>query len=265
MSKNGQLTNAELTAVDGVRLANATARAWQALADTAKREADLDLHIAKPHGGYRDIVAQQALASGTSPSNPASKVPIARPGFSTHGLGTRVDISTFIGKRHDWILANAHRFGFRREFGKKDPNHFIHDRGTFASFGPVIVIPVQEDTMSQAEVTEIRSHVTAEMNRVLDGVRRESRPRLFRSDPAKGGDASIMAIRMETGYVREFKTPQSLEVLKLLGLVAEEDALNVDPETYAGIKNETNAERARMIDAIVAAIRSEPTPPPPGE
>jgi|GEM_PF-6997078 len=256
MSKNGQLSDAELTVVGTVRLATVTARAWQALAAAASDEAHVSVRIALPHGGYRDLDAQRALHSGTAASNPLSTIKIAAPGHSTHGFGNRVDVGSFHGIREKWLLDNCRRFGFTREFGAADPNHFIHNGVVPAS---AVSLPL-EDTLSAAEVAEIKSHLSAEVNRMLTVVSRESRPRLYRSDPQQGGTGAIMAVRMESGYVREFRTPESLEVLKLLGLIATEEAMNVDPGTYEGIKNESNAERTRLVDAVVAAVveRSQP-------
>lgn len=43
--------------------------------------------------------------------------------------------------------------------------------------------PIKEDTLSAAEVADIKAHITAEANRVADYVRRESRPaRLYRRE-----------------------------------------------------------------------------------
>jgi hypothetical protein len=129
MSANGRLTEGELTAVGGILLSNATARAWQAMVDAAEAEAGISLTIARPAGGYRSFFVQGDMKRnpGAYGLNPASSVSLAAPGNSTHGFGTRVDIGSFSGARAAWVLANCDRFGFNREFGAADPNHFKHN------------------------------------------------------------------------------------------------------------------------------------------
>ena len=48
--------------------------------------------------------------------------PMAIPGFSNHNWGIAIDIANASGKRLDWLLANAHRFGFSWEL-QSEPWH----------------------------------------------------------------------------------------------------------------------------------------------
>jgi hypothetical protein len=158
MSANGRLTEGELTAVGGILLSNSTARAWQAMVDAAQAEAGISLTIARPAGGYRSFFVQGDMKRnpGAYGLNPASSVSLAAPGNSTHGFGTRVDIGSFSGARAAWVLANCDRFGFTREFGAADPNHFKHNGVTIGGVintsgtktKPVQPPTVQEDDMA---------------------------------------------------------------------------------------------------------------------
>lgn len=118
---NGSVPLTQLTEVEpGILLERNTATAYLA----AKREYP-QLRIASPAGGYRDLATQAAMRNpanaGKYNLDPASVVTLAKPGFSTHGLGTRVDIVT---TARTWAINNLARFGFDREFGTKDPGHF---------------------------------------------------------------------------------------------------------------------------------------------
>jgi len=101
MNANGKLTNAELTTVIGGRLSNATAAAWNAMVAAAAHDG-VALIIAGAagntgSGAYRDYWTQNDMRV-----HPAlyglssySTVTIARAGYSTHGLGTSLDIGSF--------------------------------------------------------------------------------------------------------------------------------------------------------------------------
>ena len=118
---NGSVPLTQLAEVEpGILLELNTAKAYLA----AKKEYP-GLRIASPAGGYRDLATQAAMRNpanaGKYNLDPASVVTLAKPGFSTHGLGTRVDIVT---TARTWAINNLARFGFDREFGSKDPGHF---------------------------------------------------------------------------------------------------------------------------------------------
>jgi hypothetical protein len=48
--------------------------------------------------------------------------PMAVPGTSNHNLGVAIDIANASGKRLEWLLANAQRFGFSWEV-QSEPWH----------------------------------------------------------------------------------------------------------------------------------------------
>jgi hypothetical protein len=141
MSTNGRLAASELTTIEnGLQLANKTAVAWGNLKAAAKA-AGIDIWIALPIGAYRSYFVQGDMAIhpllyGLSTD---STVRVAAAGYSTHGLGNTVDIGSFPPannlykygtdglKRRNWLIENGPKFGFFREFGEADPNHFHHD------------------------------------------------------------------------------------------------------------------------------------------
>lgn len=145
MSLNGRLTDAELVTVDGVPLSEPTANAYLRMKAAFRKATGLDFWIAKPIGGYRSyfVQADMKIHPELYGLNPASTVSIASAGYSTHGFGSRVDIGSFGSafgtdgaKRADWLINHASEFGFHREFGDKDPNHFAHDG--YTAVGPII-------------------------------------------------------------------------------------------------------------------------------
>lgn len=173
MSANGRLTDAELTAVQGGRLSNTAAAAWNAMVAAAAKDG-VSLVIASAetgNGAYRDFFTQgdMKVRPWLYGLSVYSTVNVAAAGHSTHGMGNAVDIGSFPpasntrlygdagATRRDWVLKNAHRFGFTRTFGEADPNHFGHDgsRTTVASFEatpiplpPKLYIPQGEEDMT---------------------------------------------------------------------------------------------------------------------
>ncbi len=132
MSKNGQLTDDELTPVQGtIQLANTTARAWLGLETATRTELGVDLNITSPAGGYRDLAMQRAMYA-----NPAAfgAKTVATPGYSVHGQGRCVDIYNWAAlgsRRLDLIAA---RFGFRRTI-IGEAWHYQHDGVTATGGG----------------------------------------------------------------------------------------------------------------------------------
>ena len=106
------------------------------------------------------------------------------------------------------------------------------------------------DTLSAAEVTQIKAHMTAEVERLASYVRREARPRLHHNT----GNGTVAAIRLETGYVRLFSSEAELELFKANGWVASETPVDLDDATFKGLIAETYLERSRLVAAIVAAL-----------
>lgn len=124
MARNGAVPAGELTYVQGsIQLDQTVASAWFRMRSAAARQG-VDLTIAAPAGGYRSLAVQQDMHDrpGLYNLNPNSTIPLAPVGMSTHGFGTRVDIGTTAG--NTWAIANAREFGFYREFGASDPNHY---------------------------------------------------------------------------------------------------------------------------------------------
>jgi D-alanyl-D-alanine carboxypeptidase. len=150
MSANGRLTSTELTLVQrgtmNIYLANVAARAWTALkAEYDRAHPGESLTIAAPVGGYRSYSVQADMHVNPSRYGLSaySTIPIAPAGYSTHGDGMAVDIAgaSLAGPRKTWLLKNASRFGFTRQFGDRDPNHYRHDGTTAASITPT---PIKE-------------------------------------------------------------------------------------------------------------------------
>lgn len=129
MARNGYL------AEDGIRLvtvedddqliaiAAASYLAWK----SAAAEAGRPIYIVEPAGAYRSAWVQNDMVDNPwrYNLNPNSTVTFGRTGQS-HGWGNRVDIGGDLA----WAIANAARFGWTREYGTRDPNHFVHDGRT---------------------------------------------------------------------------------------------------------------------------------------
>jgi hypothetical protein len=136
MSANGRLLDRELTMVGGVPLAHLAAEAFIAMDRDCRAQTGVGLWIAKPYGGYRSLEVQKAGLTGL---NKNSTIVVASVGLSSHGLGTRADIGSMPPardldlygkdgrKRREWLLANASNYGWTREFGEADHNHFKFD------------------------------------------------------------------------------------------------------------------------------------------
>ena len=159
--RNGQLPTHLLVSVDGGgRLHHLAARAWRALVDRGWREVGLPLTFT--HGGtYRSLTAQETLfRSRYTPNGPgggcktwngqrwckrtANLATAAVPGTSNHGWGLAIDCAwdrdltdglgpddaTAITSHPgwEWLLANAHRFGFSWEL-QSEPWHLRYVTG----------------------------------------------------------------------------------------------------------------------------------------
>lgn len=144
--RNGRAPAEALVIVDGVHMVPTIAPRVRALMDAAAR----DGRTIRPHrlGGYRTLEQQRAVTMGGG-----STVPVAPPGQSTHGIYTvgRVDLVGADGYSYtqadlDWIIRNAPRFGLFREFGTRDPNHFM-ETGTFAVVTEEEPNPQEEEDM----------------------------------------------------------------------------------------------------------------------
>ena len=143
---NGSLPASLLVEVEpGLSLEAATAEAYRRMKAAAAQDG-VTLAIPRPAGAYRSLFVQKDMRERGWLYNldPTSSVALAAPGYSTHGLGDRVDIVR--GAAGDWAIRNAHRFGFVREFGAADPRHFRFTKPTWAA-SAVIPIESEEDDM----------------------------------------------------------------------------------------------------------------------
>ena len=140
---NGSLPASLLVEVEpGFLLERGTAAAYKRMKAAAAQDG-VTLAIV---GAYRSLFVQKDMRERGWLYNldPTSSVALAAPGYSTHGLGDRVDIVR--GAAGDWAIRNAHRFGFVREFGAADPRHFRFTKPTWAA-SAVIPIESEEDDM----------------------------------------------------------------------------------------------------------------------
>lgn len=125
MAANGQLSASDLVTVQaGITLSRPTANAWMAFMQAGSRTGHR-IGIATPAGGYRSLAVQADMRARPWLYNLSkqSTKKLAPTGQSTHGYGTRVDVVGDLA----WAIANGPRFGFFREFGTADPNHFAHN------------------------------------------------------------------------------------------------------------------------------------------
>lgn len=141
MGENGRIPSSELiTVAVGVQLLTGAAWAYRALLAQGAHE-----HIAiKPApgvgSGYRDLDLQalyykawqgDKAARATVHYNTSSTTKVAAPGGSSHGWGNRIDLLFDGSQNPDSADLNlAKRFGWAREFGSSDSNHFEHDGKT---------------------------------------------------------------------------------------------------------------------------------------
>lgn len=156
--ENGFVPDDLLVEVEpGKFLERATAAAYL----KAKRASVGLLKIASPAGAYRSYAVQKdmTLNPWRYGIDPDLAVGISAPGSSSHGFGTRVDL--VIGPARVWADARLADFGFRKEFGDKDPGHWQFLRPTFASTDTA-PIPILEDDMftdaDRAILIELRNH-----------------------------------------------------------------------------------------------------------
>lgn len=138
---NGMLPASSLvTVAPGEQLSTPTANAYRALV-AAGKHVGITVALAGGVGsGYRSLAVQELYVKASHGDadaarqvglNPGSSISVAAAGYSSHGWGTRADL-LFNGS--SWPtkaqLDLAAKFGFTREFGADDPNHFEHDGKT---------------------------------------------------------------------------------------------------------------------------------------
>ena len=158
---NGDLPASLLVEVEpGLSLEPATAAAYKRMKDAAAQDG-VTLAIPRPAGAYRSLFVQKDMRERGWLYNldPTSSVALAAPGYSTHGLGDRVDVVR--GAAGDWAIRNAHRFGFVREFGAADPRHFRFTKPTWAASAVIPIESEEDDMFSDKD----RAHLQELVNR----------------------------------------------------------------------------------------------------
>jgi hypothetical protein len=127
-----------------VTLVETAARCWRALSGTAQADGII-LQITSPADSYRPLAVQKAIFATRytpvrQPGRPTktcngvtywqlpNTATAACPGTSNHGWGIACDIANASGKRLDWLLANAARFGWSWEI-QSEPWHIRNVTG----------------------------------------------------------------------------------------------------------------------------------------
>lgn len=225
--RNGRIPPGDLATVQGgLQLLWVTAAAWAALVEDVRAETGVTLVISSPDGAYRSY-ARQEQVTGTGNHR-------YKPGYSVHGWGRAIDVWNHTSVPRATLVRLAAKHGFKFTIMPSEPWHMEHDGSTSGSGGGGST-PQEEEEMTQAQVDDIKS-----------ALRRESRPRLYRNKD----NGQQMAIRVETGYVRVFSSPEDRDVLIGLGIIAPEVAVDVDTATYNGLIGEANKQLARIAAAV---------------
>lgn len=146
MALNGRVPTTQLrTVAPGTQLLGPTAQAFLRLVQVAHLDRITVAPVDSYGSGYRSLAVQQVFyraahgdhaAAAQANIDPNLHVNVATPGYSSHGTGTRIDM-LFNGRSPDTTnLHLASRYGFSREFGASDENHFQHDGATAVSHYP---------------------------------------------------------------------------------------------------------------------------------
>lgn len=139
---NGKLPDSALVAVPGGRLVAPAARAYLAMLDAAEQDG-IELKPTSSADTFRPYSVQERIFKERYRKGAASKdqrtwngekwgrvtgAAAAVPGTSNHGWGLAVDIANASGKRLEWLLKNAYRFGFSWEL-QSEPWHLRYVEG----------------------------------------------------------------------------------------------------------------------------------------
>lgn len=132
MARNGYLAEDGIglvTVEDNDQLIASAAASFLRMKGAAAADG-VGLWIVEPAGAYRSAFVQNDMVDHPERYNlnPASVIKFGRSGQS-HGWGNRVDVNP---AALPWMLRNAARFGWVREYGARDPNHFKYDGSTSA-------------------------------------------------------------------------------------------------------------------------------------
>ena len=107
--------------------------------------------IVEPAGAYRPAWVQNDMVENPKAwnLNPASSIKFSRYGQS-HGWGNRIDINTAAVA---WMLRRGQEFGWVREYGARDPNHFKHD-GVTAIDGAASLVEIDDQRKERVSMRE---------------------------------------------------------------------------------------------------------------
>jgi len=146
--KPGALPADLLKTIEKGKLHHCAADAYEAM-DEAANAAGIDLSPTSTADTYRSLEMQEYGFFQRYTDKPNKKqakrkprvykgrawylkspklAPIAVPGTSNHNLGIAVDIANASGKRLEWMLANAHKYGFSWEV-QSEPWHLRYVAG----------------------------------------------------------------------------------------------------------------------------------------
>lgn len=140
MTANGYVPRSALTEAEkGILLDKRVARAYRRVKAMFYDLGD-NLRLIDGSSGYRSYAVQKAMYEASVGHDAAAKrkwnldpnstVPLAHPGGSSHGFGTRLDLLVNGHTPNASQRALLAMAGFTREFGGRDPNHFEHDLKT---------------------------------------------------------------------------------------------------------------------------------------
>lgn len=146
--KPGELPQELLRGIEGKgKLHHCAADAYEAM-DAAANAEGIDLSPSSQADTYRSLETQEYGFYQRHTDNPNKKLlkqkpriykgkawylrkgmaPMAVPGTSNHNLGIAIDIANASGKRLEWMLKNAQRFGFSWEL-QSEPWHLRYVAG----------------------------------------------------------------------------------------------------------------------------------------
>jgi hypothetical protein len=273
MSANGKLSATELVTVQGrIQLAPNTARAWTAARSVAP-SSNVNMTIALPDGGYRSIATQidmhvNPLAHNL---NPASSVPLAAVGESSHGFGTCVDV---IGVGAvAWLLAHGADYGFHRP-SVTDPNHFSHNgllspetlahSTTFTQGEPNVIIYIADTSSTDGVIVKGLSYIQEGSLGVLRPLGSDeygaydywSQNGIPLRKAAWGGDA-IRELSKNVGVMQHTALPNNRPTLT--GKIIYTDPAKADYPRVSGLSAAT-FDQAALVAAVVAAIKFPTVP-----
>lgn len=160
MARNGHLAEDGIVLVtveDNDQLIPTAAAAFFAARAAAAADG-VRLIIVEPAGAYRSAFVQNDMVDHPENYNlnSASSIGFSRSGQS-HGWGNRIDVNS---AAVSWMLRRGGEFGWIREYGARDPNHFKHD-GTTAIAGAAALAEIDQQrkrkpTMRETQIYQMK-------------------------------------------------------------------------------------------------------------